>query len=262
MKKDSLLWSVTPPGGVQSFLFGTMHTRDNGAFRMYDALLPVIDSVHYYVGEMDLNEPLPDPGKTYNMADEIPSSKVEKARRQILRSYGVDIDQLRFLHPLLIVSSILQAVLRNHHAHSLDELLWKYAMSKGIPVSGLESAAEQMELMHSLPVKGLYKQILEIGKSPTGLRRHTLTTFRLYQRQDIRLLYKVTKSGLRAMKDPLLYKRNETMALRMDSFLKDKSYFVSCGAGHLWGNKGLLALLKRKGWKVNPILIEQKGTIS
>jgi uncharacterized protein YbaP (TraB family) len=53
--------------------------------------------------------------------------------------------------------------------------------------------------------------------------------------------------------DKLLYQRNENMVAKIEDYLKGKeTYFVVVGAGHLVGNKGIIELLKGKGF-----LIEQ-----
>ncbi len=53
--------------------------------------------------------------------------------------------------------------------------------------------------------------------------------------------------------DKLLYERNKNMVTKIEDYLKGKeTYFVVVGAGHLVGNKGIIELLKGKGY-----LIEQ-----
>ena len=50
--------------------------------------------------------------------------------------------------------------------------------------------------------------------------------------------------------DELFFKRNRGMAEKIEGYLKtDKRYFVVVGAGHLIGDKSVVALLNRKGYK-------------
>lgn len=52
----------------------------------------------------------------------------------------------------------------------------------------------------------------------------------------------------------MLYNRNDEMMATLDSLLKqNKSVFVAIGAGHLPNERGILALLVKKGYKVKPI---------
>ena len=54
--------------------------------------------------------------------------------------------------------------------------------------------------------------------------------------------------------EKLYYERNSAMTSKIEEFLKTKeTYFVVVGAGHLVGNKGIIELLKRKGYPVEQI---------
>ncbi|MCX7879539.1 MAG: TraB/GumN family protein [Ignavibacteria bacterium] len=53
----------------------------------------------------------------------------------------------------------------------------------------------------------------------------------------------------------LLDKRNEKMANKIESFIRNGGcYFVALGAGHLLGKKGIVSLLKNKGFKVKRLI--------
>jgi uncharacterized protein YbaP (TraB family) len=51
----------------------------------------------------------------------------------------------------------------------------------------------------------------------------------------------------------LLYERNTRMAERMRPQLEAGSAFVAVGALHLYGEKGLLSLLERDGYRVSRV---------
>ena len=53
--------------------------------------------------------------------------------------------------------------------------------------------------------------------------------------------------------------RNEIQANSIDSILKRSSLFVGVGAAHLPGNRGVIELLRRKGYKLRPIYMGSKG---
>jgi uncharacterized protein YbaP (TraB family) len=64
-----------------------------------------------------------------------------------------------------------------------------------------------------------------------------------------------------AFDEKFLYRRNEIQANSIDSILKNSSLFVGVGAAHLPGNRGVIELLRRKGYKLDPYLWAQE-TIS
>lgn len=47
--------------------------------------------------------------------------------------------------------------------------------------------------------------------------------------------------------------RNEKWIDRMAERMDQKSIFFAVGAGHLWGEKGLIHLLKEQGYMVEPV---------
>src|SRR4030042_4809208 len=54
--------------------------------------------------------------------------------------------------------------------------------------------------------------------------------------------------------EKLIYERTRNMVSRIEEFLKTKeTYFVIVGAGHLVGNKGIIEILKRKGYRVEQL---------
>jgi len=59
----------------------------------------------------------------------------------------------------------------------------------------------------------------------------------------------MTKKSLGKFRHILLYDRNVNMSNTIASIIHKKPTFFAVGAAHLAGNKGILALLKRK--KIN-----------
>ena len=52
----------------------------------------------------------------------------------------------------------------------------------------------------------------------------------------------------------ILYERNRNMADKIQDFLRtDRTYFIVVGAGHLTGNKGILDLLKKRGYSIEQL---------
>jgi uncharacterized protein YbaP (TraB family) len=53
----------------------------------------------------------------------------------------------------------------------------------------------------------------------------------------------------------IIYLRNESMVRRILSFDTSNSYFITVGAGHLSGKKGILTMLRKAGYQVKPFKI-------
>jgi len=75
----------------------------------------------------------------------------------------------------------------------------------------------------------------------------------LYQQAELNKLYQKKKKHLGNLRKLLLYDRNLVMAQRLEiQFLKEKT-FVTIGAAHLSGEKGVLRLIKLQGFTIRPV---------
>jgi hypothetical protein len=65
----------------------------------------------------------------------------------------------------------------------------------------------------------------------------------------------ITKSeaGSEQYDDLLLNNRNKNWVKKLDSIMKTESVFVAVGTGHLVGEKGLINLLRKQGYKVEAL---------
>lgn len=254
MSNSSLLWSIHPPEGKTSYLFGTMHIRDERVYGYCDVLYPIIQQSDVYVGEMDLGET---PGHimtpAYSMSAYFRPEVYAKLRCQVLKSFRLDILRFDHLHPLMIMSAISQSMLENDRRVSLDEHLWHFADRQQLTMQGLETLEEQVTLLHSIAPEPLYRQIKEISTGPEKLRKFTRHSLELYAEGDIHRLYQLTKSSMHHLRKRIIYNRNLEMIKRMKSFDPSLTYFVAVGAGHLSGSTGIIGGLRASGYKVKPM---------
>ena len=59
--------------------------------------------------------------------------------------------------------------------------------------------------------------------------------------------------GLEKFTDLLIYNRNLNWAKKIEGLLAGKSLVIAVGAGHLQGEKGVNNLLRKAGYKVEPV---------
>ena len=153
----------------------------------------------------------------------------------------------------MILSGITQNILVNDHAVSLDEHLWNYARDNQRHLQGLETAEEQLSLLHSIDAIPLYKQIEAISSRPSGIRKFTGRALDYYVMGEIHLLYQMTRSSMHQLRKRIIYNRNKVMVTRMLSFDPALSYFITVGAGHLSGPMGIISKLRKVGYKIRAV---------
>lgn len=231
-----------------------MHIRDDRAYQLCKGLYPLIMQADHFIGEMDLDmRPAEMNLPQYDIHQFINTKAYKKLRDQLLKSFKFNLDQFSSLHPLMIMSIISTSVLQSEHVISLDEHLWEYAKQHGKPTGGLESYNEQLNILHSIEVGPLYRQLLAISRNPSSIRKHTDKSLELYINGKIHHLYKLSKASMQDLRKKVIYERNRNMFSVIDHLDLSTQYFITVGAGHLSGRFGLLALLKKAGWKVKPI---------
>jgi len=228
-----------------------MHIRDERAHQLSNSLYPLILDADVFIGEMNLNVPdVVIEHTRYDARNYITQDAYKKLRQQLLKSFHIDLVLYSHLHPLMIMSAISNSVLQSEHHISLDEHLWNFAKENGKAMVGLESYEEQFRILHSIDAGPLYKQLRNIGRNPSGVRKHTSGGLNLYMQGRIHELYILSKSSMHDLRKKIIYERNARMAeviLQLDLSLQ---YFITVGAGHLSGQYGLISLLKKKGFVI------------
>ena len=81
-----------------------------------------------------------------------------------------------------------------------------------------------------------------------------------YMKQDLAEMLRISEERKGNLCDPtpdeeeaLIYKRNKAWAEKLPAIMKTAPTFVAVGALHLAGDKGLLNLLKKQGYTVEPV---------
>ena len=61
-----------------------------------------------------------------------------------------------------------------------------------------------------------------------------------------------------AFTEKFLYRRNDIQAHSMDSIMRHEALFVGVGAAHLPGPRGVIETLRRKGYKLRPVRMQDR----
>jgi len=257
---DSLLWSVSSDKQGSGFLYGTMHLKHRAAFYYADKAIRYLETCDAFASEMPLDDlagigqnnsfwlPNGTSLQTYLSAD-----KYDKIRKILLKAFSIDLQFFHRFRPFLLTSVIADKVLIPGHEQSLDQFLWDQAATVGKKMGGLETQEEQMEIMEKIPLPLQMRMLKNIARNPNRYRRQIIQMARLYEQGLTQRLYQSSKRQLGGLKRILLYDRNLLMSERMISSLKEQRTFAAVGAAHLFGSRGILRLLKHRGYRVFPV---------
>lgn len=265
MKKDSLLWKITHPGGVTvSYLFGTMHVRDLRAFGWLDTAKRRLEECTVFATEFDFSEADPVAlASALQLPDGVTLDRLLKpgAWKNLefycRKKLGISVDAMRYQHPMTVSTTLSMAFLAEESSHSLDETLWHHARSLDKKTTGVETFADQLATLRKITFEQHIKSLTWLLKNYGRQKRRLKKMMYWYSRGQIQQLYKAAKKDAKGMRRVLLYDRNYLMTSRFMEIAHHQSLFCAVGAGHLAGGKGLLRLLKKAGFKVEPVMLER-----
>lgn len=222
--ENALLWKVTGNSMLKpSFLFGTIHLQDRRVFNFNDSLYSFIQSADGFAMEIH-----PD-----SMASALMQKADENNSGNLLRKHlsrpGARHDDM----PTFV-----------------DAYLYGMARNQGKEIAGLEKASDQMRMLDNIKGNVDVKQLLKGMKKERNITERLV---QLYIREDLQEIHNLMSYLPQETEDNLLNLRNQVMVLKMDSLIQSKSYVVAVGTAHLPGKQGMIALLRQKGYKVEPV---------
>jgi uncharacterized protein len=261
----SLLWQISGNGLTKpSYLFGTIHLIDEARYTLGKNVERKLSKADEVVMEVDLNNinvltlaqlsllPEGETVKQY-MSD----SDYTVLQQFMADSIGIDKYAFEngyakfkpfFIEQLFYVRHMGQ---RNE---SYEINLKKIAESKSIPMSGLETYEEQLQLFEDIPLEVQLKDLVASIKDYSGEIDQLESLIELYTRQDLPGLAKAFEEEEdKQLMDKLLKLRNTGWLPKIEQIIKSKSAFFAVGAGHLGGEFGIIQLLKKQGYTVEPI---------
>lgn len=259
--EKGMFWQVESPTGKMSHLFGTMHSDDNRLADFKPTILEAIKTSDVFVMEtLSPNDP-----SIFMM----PAGDLTSMLSQPELDKVYDLAEFHTMHRTAAIHMkpwLLAVVFdspRPLTEFSQDNLLMSKAEEQGKEVVGIEDPIEHFSTMDSftnaeqvMMLRGVLK------RTPEDKQRDYEDLLNAYlaggSDQVAQLDDKITGGMLpkdlwARMRQKILTDRNTVMAERIVNSAKNKSLFVAVGASHLAGDTGLIALLRKAGFKLTPI---------
>ena len=262
--ENSLLWEIKAPGESKpSYLFGTIHLICPADFSLSDSLKSAVTKTEQVALEIDMDDPamMATMMKTMNMKEGntlsklISESEYAKLAKFYKDSVGVGIAMFEKAKPFVLMGPLFNSVLACQ-PQSYEMSLVELAGKQKSEVIGLETLEEQMAIFDTIPYKDQVKMLLTLIDSLPQARREFKELISLYKTENINELYQMTlksEFGMESNQDIMLFDRNKKWIARIQKLIADKPTLFAVGAAHLGGEKGVIALLRKEGYRVRPI---------
>lgn len=267
---NTLLWRITGKNITKpSYLFGTIHMMCADDIELSDSLKSAIAKADKVYLELDMDNIMEMLGVMNKMkmrndttlADLLSPAEYDSVKTFFQKQGGLlPFSLIETYKPMLAASTLMESSLDCDNAVAMEQLIMRQAKRDGIGIKGLETMAFQISIFDSIPYKVQAKQLLSYvenyGKQDDNKELEELT--QAYRNQDLQKLEELTKqetsgSGMEHFNDLLLYNRNANWAKKLDGLLPKSALVIAVGAGHLPGEKGVINLLRKAGYKVEPV---------
>ncbi len=267
------MWKATSAGNTV-YLLGSIHIGNDDFY----PLAPEIDAAFAESKNLVVEVNVDDPDMTAKMTKLVAekgrykegdtlTSKVSKKNADAFKAYcekkGYPFDQMNMLRPWLfsLTITLLEAQALGFKAElGIDKHFLALAKDK-MPIKELESAETQIgmlsgfsdELQETLLAKSLGDVDSMNEKMTSAIK--AWKTGNTKALEDLMVTDELKKHPeFLPMIEKIIYERNVGMADKIDGYLKsNEKHFVVVGAGHLVGEKGLVNLLIKKGYKVEQV---------
>ncbi len=260
----SLLWRITGKSGAKpSYLFGTIHLLCPDDYLWTDAMRASLKSCKEVCFEMDMDDPqvMTDVASgmvntdNKQLKDYFTPAEYEKLAAFTKKELGIDVSMMQQMKPamlqmLFITKAVSCAIPVSYEANIMEE-----AKKDGKEIVGLETPKEQLDVLNTLSEDSVVTQLMQLTDSFQTSKQEYAQMLSTYKKQDLPALYKQISDSKELGDDmgAFLDDRNVKWIPRMQQKMKGQPVFFAVGAGHLWGDHGVITLLRKAGYDVAPV---------
>ncbi len=260
---QSLLWKVSGKKmKAPSYLYGTIHIQDARVASFDTTVLNALNRCEAFAMEVLLDEinmrgiqkamMMPE-GKYLNtllsqedfaLLDSICKAKL-----------GISAIFMNGMKPFFVSSTLEQLDLRQDAEDALDLYLLKKAREYGKVCYGLEEYMEQIKAIDAISLKEQADMLSQMLHDTAQVSQDFEDMLEAYLRFELDSLAAMTQDTAlpKKFEKVLVNDRNVTMVKRFLTISGEHTVFCAVGAAHLAGTKGIIALLRKKGYTVEPV---------
>ncbi len=268
-ENNTLLWKISGNGLEKpSYLFGTIHmlcADDAGLSKNMKKIIGESDEIYF---EVDMDNPFEMLGAIGKMKmkddttlkDLLSKEDYKKVKEYFeTKSSMLPFSMLETFKPMLAASTLEQGSMPCDNTAMMEQVIMTEANKYNKKIKGLETMAYQAGVLDSIPYKLQAQQLVEyIDKANEGKGedQQLKQMFDAYRNQDLKKLEDLMVEAdvtMSSFIDIMLYHRNQNWVKKLADLLPNRSLLIAVGAGHLPGEKGVINLLRKEGYKVTPV---------
>jgi uncharacterized protein YbaP (TraB family) len=265
--QKSLLWKISGNGLEKpSYLFGTIHMLCEEDALLSPNMKKAIKGADEIYLELDLDNmvemlgalaKLKMTGDT-TLQDLLSDQDYKKVKDYFeTKQSMIPFSMLETFKPILAASTLQEGDLPCDNTSAMEEIIMQEAKANEKKISGLETMSYQAGMLDSIPYRLQAQQLVmyidSAGKSEASEVKEMLSAYKEQDLVKLEAIINKSDAGISRFTEILLYNRNRNWVKKLKELLPGKSLVVAVGAGHLPGDQGVINLLKKEGYKVEPI---------
>ncbi|HEX9511450.1 MAG TPA: TraB/GumN family protein [Puia sp.] len=273
-KYPALLWEITGNGLTKpSYLFGTMHVSSKLVFHLSDSFYLDIRNADVVALELDPQLWQDQLFRFQNMQTNLrfytqgsPGDYINERSFQ-LEKYDDKLKSALSDEPTVINGLLYRSFQTKADFEEdtyLDLYIYQTGKKLGKQATGVENYFQTEQLVMEAAqdmMKDKKKKASDTdGESAFDIEKKTQDA---YRKGDLDMLDSLEKllQPSDAYMEKFLYRRNEIQAASIDSIVRHHSLFVGVGAAHLPGKRGVIELLRKKGYTLRPVTMPDRDAI-
>ncbi len=275
---QSLLWKVSGNGLKKpSYIFGTHHLAPLSVLDSIAGFKGAFDASAQIVGEVDTKS-MQSPESMQLMQKEMLitndttaqmlfSEKEQETVNAFLKAnMGFDLTQMPKLKPAFINNAVTMIICAKmlpdfNPQQQLDSYFQNKGAENGKKLLALETIDFQLNMLFNSQSLQRQARLLICAMNDTDKMISDMKELnKAYFSFDLQKMFELSEKKEGTSCDPMpgemesmIDNRNKDWATKLPAIMKDAPTFIAVGALHLPGKSGLIALLKRQGFTVEPV---------
>lgn len=268
---NTVLWKISGKNLTQpSYLFGTIHLKDKRIFLANDSINLFIKNCDTFASELhpdSLNALFFNTANKNDTTDvfkkSLDDSDYEAIDKKLRNDFGLSLRQIKNKNYRLLKLLLNPVEEKNDdYPTFLDGYLMAIAKRMNKEIIGLENINSHESALNSLKAEEkLKREVIDLSKTVKNKAPHE-DLIKLYLEGNINRIQDNMSSLAYETQHDLIYIRNKIMAHTIDSIMKSRTIFATCGSAHLGGDNGIIQMLKDLGYTLTPVFSSKKEYLS
>ena len=278
-----LLWKVTGRDTCKpSYLFGTIHLETSKYIDSVPGLRAAIANVNAIYGEIQMDS-LTDNDVMMRAVKNLiapPDSTIDKLLTKeeyqlvdsVVNSYFmgmITLETFSKMKPVVLSSQLGVMQMKKYFPEQLglndviDVAVQAAGRELGNRIGGLETTEMQINMLYGTPLDVQAQELVNFCRMDKDIINYSKELCDAYHAQDLDTLEKLLlleEIGEDEMTNEIIeklaYERNRRWMNTITEIIPRESMLVAVGAGHLVGKDGLIELLRRDGYTVEPVTLK------